>query len=103
MTLSPYLSRKPNNPNHHNVGRKQSPRHNYAATLSWWNFQLKAAIGNLRIASARSVHHPESRHVLLNDLQELRVLYRRQQRLLDELEDIQREVAEWNVRKKWVD
>lgn len=101
--MSTYLWRKPKNPEHHNAGRKQSPRGEFASTVTFWNFQLRGAIRNLKIAASRVIHHKECRHISVSDLEELQRLSDRHQRLLDELQDVQQQIAEWNVTKKWVD
>lgn len=107
MTLklgaSSIYNKKPD-PKHHNTGRKPSPKTELSAAVNWWvHFQLKSGIGNFRRAAAMVLHHRHFDKLDMRDKIALQALVIRQRNLLDELEDVQREVAEWNVNKRWVD
>lgn len=91
------------NQEHHNAGRQQPEKTAYAAAFNWWRLQLRAARSNLPVSASRARNHKYRKHVLLNDLFELDALVSKQRRILLELEELEKEIAEWYANKRLVD
>lgn len=83
--------------------RLQTPRSSYSATVNRLNFTLTGCISNIKTALSQVIYHKSRNKVLYNDLQQLQFYERRIRAAVTELESVQKEIAEWNRHKKWVD
>jgi hypothetical protein len=91
------------NPLHHNYGRAQSLKARFASRITFLNFTLRGLSGNLNSAIAGINQTPGKIYLELEDQIKLLNLLERAAHLRSELQELQSEVAEFNVTKTWVD
>lgn len=87
---------------HHNTGRPQPLRTAFAGRVNYLNFQLRAAQSNLYSAVHQIISHPGYKRLTSADRQELAIQIGQLRELRSQMADIQKDLAEWNVNKKWI-
>lgn len=95
-------SKKPN-PKHHNTDRPQHPKTRFAGTLNFLNFQLRAIHSNVSRAVSNIQQSQGMRRIPEEQQEELFVLLRRAQQLHIEATELAEDIADFNVRKQWLE
>lgn len=89
------------NPEHHNTGRRQSPKGQFASKLNWVSMMCLGASGNIQQAIRQSQHDPMWKHIRDGHENELHVKMAEARTLAMQLHGIGEEIARLNGPDKW--
>lgn len=90
-------------PDHHATGKKQSPKTQFASRINFGVMQCKGSAGNLRNLSFMIGNDPLRAKLVKDDQIKLLAALSELSEIANRLNEIGAEIADLNIRKRWVE